>query len=239
MSLMTNQLLHEGTKKSLYTGSNNDRLILAFKDSIPELENSGIFLNLMNERLFSIVKSCSIPNHFIQRKNLREHEVHNTSVFPFYLRITNIVTQSVHSLFNLEMGTVLKRPLVEFTAKQDGSIKVIEQSYLLMFDWCQELYLNTIKQIAHRVNDVLRAFFFQFGVDIAQCTLRFGLFEPEHTFDTHNNEKILLINDLTPHQFILWHTEANDVLTLNGDLMFNLGEYMRINMNHCNKSSDH
>ena len=48
MSLMNNHLIQEGYFKYVYTGSNNDKLILSFKDTLPFMKNSSMLWNLMN-----------------------------------------------------------------------------------------------------------------------------------------------------------------------------------------------
>lgn len=233
MSLNTRELVHEGEKKILYSGSNHDRLTMAFKDITPGLPNSGIFWNLMNEQIFKLLNSCAIPNHYVKTLNLREQEVHNTSLFPFYVRITNVVTEPIHAVFDMEMGTKLSKPLLEFMVKKNGKKHVIEQAYLSAFDWCKAEHLEEIKKIAYRTNDVLQSYFYQYSTQISHCYLRFGIFDPQYTYTDSNKEEIILVNDLTLNNFTLWCMNNQIMLPITTELIQGLGKYMKINLHHC------
>lgn len=230
MTFTTKALIHEGTKKLLYISQNNDKLTMSFKDSVPEVPNSGIFWNLMNEQLFQLLTHCSIPNQYVAKVSLREQEVYNTSVFPFYVRITNIVTEPLHAVFDMETGTVLSKPLLEFMINKNGQKHIIEQSYLQMFDWCEVDHIEQIKKQAFRVNDVLQSFFYHMKVKVSHCYLRFGLFEPQYSYMPGNKPSILLINDLTPYNVVLWSEDTYSMLPVNKELMIKLAEYMKIHV---------
>lgn len=226
MSFTTNHLVNESTRKLIYSGVNNDLLIIGFKDNLLWLNESGMVWNLINEQIFNVISDCQIPNHFIKRINIRQHEVRNTCAFPFEVRITNIITHSLHALLKLERGTVLKRPIVEFVAKHEEVIHVVEPSYLRLFDWCKEGDFDTIKNIALRINDIIRGFFYRMEYDIAECTLRFGIFESEFAYHEKNLGHILVINDFTPYNLAFWNKKQNKVMDIDRELLIALTTYL-------------
>jgi len=236
MSLQTRELLEDGKRKLVYQGDNNDQVILSFKDTaFPNsheiVSQSGVFYNRMSETIFRLLKHCYVPNHFVSLKNLREQVVLNTSVFPFFVRVTNVVTDPAHALFDFQPGTSLNKPLVEFMCKKDNHIQVIEPSYLQMFDWCRTDYLEKIKSISLKVNDALQAFFFQYK-KVAHIHLKFGLFTPQYTFQIGEKEEIILIDDFTLFNVFFWCTETHRLMEINMNLLFQIADHMKINVDN-------
>lgn len=233
MSLTNKQIVKEGKRKIIYQGPNNDQVISYYKDTNPLILNSGILRNLMTEQLFTLLNKCSISTQFIRRMNLREQEIYNTSVFPFQVRITNIITQPLHTLLDIAPGQILKRPVIDFVVERNNVVHVIDQSYLSMFDWCMTEYLDTIKQTSLRINDALQAFFFQFYAHISHCYLQFGLFEPDFTLDKTLNG-VMLIDELTPFEnFGLWSRKTDSMIEPTFANIQALTSYMNLSDNHC------
>lgn len=225
-ALNAKNIIHTGNRKIIYESSNIDKVVLSFKDITDFFPYSGMFWNLVNEKIFSMLNACNVKTHFVQRLNLREQEVFNTQAMPFGIKITNIISEQYHQNFGLEIGTILPNPLIEFI-KQDDK-KTIDQSYLSLFNIYPQEQLDQIKTISTRINDLLRAFMYQSGLSIAHMYLSYGIFKPQYTFQTDNVTETMLIDDLNPYNITFWDQKNENTTIFDIDLVKKLSVLLNI-----------
>lgn len=234
-ALNSKNIVLSGKRKILYESNNIDRVILSFKDVTDFFPYSGMFWNLVNEQYFSMLNSFSIKTHFVQRLNLREQEVYNTQALPFGIKITNIISEQYHVDLGLEMGTVLDSPLIEFV-KQDDK-RVIDQAYLALFGKYHTSHFEEMKSISARVNDLLRAFMYQSGLQVSYMYLSYGFFEPQYAFQTAPvSTEIMLIDDLSPYQIAFWDKNKHSLMPFDIDLVKKLAHLFNIDFTRWQKT---
>lgn len=212
MSLSSKTLLRVGRRKQIYVCPNTEEIILGFID-----DTHKVSFNTINAKISEIVKKCRIPMHYISRVSSSEFKAYNVNPFPFYVRITNIVNQPVHTIGDMRIGAKLSSALVEFMTRTAGTYHVVSASYLCMLDWCESHYLDHVREYSVRVNDILTTIFFKTGKEIASLMLRFGLFKP--AFNPKQKISVMLINDFAPDQFELWDPEVQALMPLDDKLV--------------------
>lgn len=224
MLLEDERLIKTGKRKKIYAGSNNDNIYLSFLDNVKHIPDCGMLWNLINDKLFTLMNTCRIPNHYIKKESTCSYQVHNIQQLPFYIRVTNIITRDIHKICNIENATILDKPIIELIIRTANDFNVINPTYLHLFDWYSDNLIQTITSLSLRINDILRSHFFAMNVDIAECILQFGLLNTEYT---HN--QILLSNDLSPCSYNFWDKSKHQILTLDLDLVSKLLAHLNIN----------
>ncbi len=215
MSLHNKTLLHEGDTTNIFQGSNNDVVHLHFKDSSTVISQSGILHNMLSEKFFSCLNTYHVPTHFIKSINLREQEVFNTKVLPITVRLTNIVHHDFHQRLGMSAGQSLQEPLMDFISDYTGTI--IDSAYLPLLNICTPEQMLQIKQIAYRVNDILRAMSHTSVLTPASLDLRFGFFDP--VYSVERSKGLLLIDELTPNTMQFWNKQQQCLMQHDLDLI--------------------
>lgn len=226
MSFHNKTLLHQGNSKDIYLGNNNDVITLSFKDTHPDIPQSGILHNLISEKFFSCLNTYHVPNHFIKNVNLREQDVHNTKVFSFYVKLTNIIHSDYHQQLGLGLGQRLSTPLIDFVSTITGTS--LDTSYLPLLDICTKEQAQQITTLAHRISDILSAMMYHSILMPASMHLKFGLFQSEYSLQANNT--IMLIDELTPNNMFFWHKTQQRVIPYDMSLISILSESLSIDI---------
>jgi phosphoribosylaminoimidazole-succinocarboxamide synthase len=117
--------------------------------------------------------------------------------------VRNIATGSLSKNLGIADGTVLPFTLVEFDYKNDalGDPKLNDQHCLILglVDNAQEL--DQLRAMAREINDILRPYFFEKGLNLVDFKLEFGK-------DTEGN--IILIDEISPDNCRFWDTETGE-----------------------------
>ncbi len=226
MSVHNKTLIHEGSRKNLYQGVNNDILQMSFKNSTNCIAQSDILHNQISASLFTALNARHISTHFIKTTSLKDQSVYNTKVLPIRIRITNIIHHEFHEQLGLSIGQVLAEPLIDIISDYTGTI--IDSAYLPMLNICTSEQLQQIRQIATRINDILSTLFHIYQITPASIDLRFGIFNGTFTIERPNG--IMLIDELTPNTIQFWNTHTNTLMEYDTELIAMIAPAIGINI---------
>ena len=119
--------LYEGKAKILYEGPEKGTAIQHFKDHATAFNNlkkttvegKGVLNNRISEHILNNLDQIGIKTHLIKRLNMREQLIKLAEIIPIEFIVRNIATGSLTKKLGIPDGTVLSKPLLEYSYKND------------------------------------------------------------------------------------------------------------------------
>tara|TARA_Y100000590_G_scaffold189287_1_gene215646 strand:+ start:14698 stop:15480 length:783 start_codon:yes stop_codon:yes gene_type:complete len=206
--------LYEGKAKIVYEGPEKGTAIQHFKDAATAFNNQkksvvegkGVLNNRISEHILSSLNQIGIKTHLIKRLNMREQLIELCEIFPVEFIVRNIATGSLTKRLGIADGTVLKKPLIEFSYKNDElGDPVISREHILEFGWVDNTAaLDLIIDKCFRVNDFMQGMFRGVGIKLVDFKLEFG--------KSMIDRKILLADEISPDTCRLWDVSSEKKL---------------------------
>jgi phosphoribosylaminoimidazole-succinocarboxamide synthase len=208
--MFARQKLYEGKAKIIYATDDPDVFLTHFKDDATafnaqkrgQIAGKGEINSAISSHLFQLLEANGIPTHFIDRPTAVDMQVKAVKIIPLEVVVRNIAAGSLCQQTGLELGAVLKQPLVEFYYKNDAlGDPLLTRDRLLLLELATPEQLDQLKQMALRINELLSAFFQQCGITLVDFKLEFGL---------DRNQQILLADEISPDTCRLWDQTETD-----------------------------
>ena len=213
MEIKKTKLLYEGKAKKVWETNEPDLLISEFKDDLTAFNGEkksseagkGALNNKISAKLFELLNSKGIQTHFIKMLD-ETHMLHKRAkVINIEVIVRNIATGSLSRNLGIEDGKVLPFTLVEFDYKNDelGDPKINDEHALILGLVEFQDELDKIKRVARQINDILKPFFYERGLNLVDFKLEFG-------YDKDKN--IILIDEISPDNCRFWDVKTNEKL---------------------------
>ena len=199
--------LYEGKAKILYEGPEKGTAIQHFKDDATAFNNQkkstvegkGVLNNRISEHILNNLNQIGIKTHLIKRLNMREQLVRLVEIIPLEFIVWNIATGSLTKRLGIADGTILSKPLVEYSYKNDElGDPLIAKEHILEFKWATEKELEMINNYCLRINDFMQGMFRGVGIKLVDFKLEFG------RVNINNKIEILLADEISPDTCRLW-----------------------------------
>ena len=200
--------LYEGKAKILYEGPEKGTAIQHFKDDATAFNNlkkstvegKGVLNNRISEHILNNINQIGIKTHLIKRLNMREQLVRLVEIIPLEFIVRNIATGSLTKRLGIADGTVLSKPLIEYSYKNDElGDPLIAREHILEFKWLNHSFeLDMINDWCLRVNDFMQGMFRGVGIKLVDFKLEFGKANVE------GKNLILLADEISPDTCRLW-----------------------------------
>ena len=199
--------LYEGKAKILYEGPEKGTAIQHFKDDATAFNNlkkstvegKGVLNNRISEHIFNNLSQIGIKTHLIKRLNMREQLVRLVEIIPVEFIVRNIATGSLTKKLGIAEGTILSKPLLEYSYKNDDlGDPLVAKEHVIEFKWATENELKIIKNYCLRINDFMQGMFRGVGIKLVDFKLEFGRSEVE------DKQVILLADEISPDTCRLW-----------------------------------
>ena len=199
--------LYEGKAKILYEGPEKGTAIQHFKDDATAynnqkksiVEGKGVLNNRISEHILNNLNQIGIKTHLIKRLNMREQLVRLVEIIPIEFIVRNIATGSLTKRLAISDGTVLSKPLIEYSYKNDElGDPLIAREHILEFKWASQEELKFINNSCIRINDFMQGMFRGVGIKLLDFKREFGLV----TID--GKKEILLADEISPDTCRLW-----------------------------------
>ena len=204
--------LYEGKAKKVFATEDPALVIVSYKDDATALDGlkkgtvpgKGTVNNRMSDFLFSLLEKEGIPTHFVEELNDREALVKKVSIVPLEVIIRNISAGSFARRYGVEEGIVFAEPTIEFSYKNDALHDPLLNSYhALALGLATKEEIETIKSMAFRVNEVLKAYFLKLNVRLVDFKLEFGRLP---------DGKIVLADEISPDTCRFWDATTGEKL---------------------------
>ncbi len=205
------ELIYEGKAKKLFSTDDANLLISEFKDDLTAFNGEkksseagkGALNNKISTELFKLLENHGIQTHFVKMLD-DNHLLHKkTKVILIEVIVRNIATGSLTRNLGIKDGTVLPFTLVEFDYKDDalGDPKLNDQHALILGLVEYQDELDKLRRMARQINDILKPYFAQKGLNLVDFKLEFGK-------DSSGN--IILIDEISPDNCRFWDMDSGE-----------------------------
>lgn len=168
------------------------------------LQGKGRLNNEISSLIFTLLKQDGIDSHFIKRISENEQLVKKVEIVPLEVVVRNIAAGSLVKRLGLERGTIFPEPVLEFYYKDDSlGDPLINNEHIRVMELAAEEELETMKQIALKVNEKLKVIFSAIGTSLVDFKLEFG---------RDAEGRILLADEISPDTCRLWDEETGESL---------------------------
>ena len=203
--------LYEGKAKKVFLTDDPDILIVSYKDSATafngekkgSIKGKGEINNRMTNYLFRLLEKEGIPTHYVKQLSGRETAVKRVEIVPLEVIIRNVAAGSFSKRLGVAEGTVLKEPTIEFSYKNDAlGDPLINSSFARALGLASEEEIDTIKNYAFKINQILKRIFLAAGLKLIDFKIEFGRY----------HDKIILADEISPDTCRLWDVTTNEKL---------------------------
>lgn len=125
--------------------------------------------------MMELLEKEGVKTHLVKELSDRETLVKKVTIVPLEVIIRNISAGSFAKRYGVEEGIVFAEPTIEFSYKNDDlGDPLINDYHALALGLATKEEIETIKSMAFKVNDVMKAFFKNLKVDLVDFKLEFG-----------------------------------------------------------------
>ncbi|MCQ5128575.1 phosphoribosylaminoimidazolesuccinocarboxamide synthase [Butyricicoccus faecihominis] len=204
--------LYEGKAKKVFATDDANLVIVDYKDDATAfngekkgtIAGKGVINNVMSNHMFQILEKQGVPTHFVEQLSERETVVKKVSIVPLEVIIRNISAGSFAKRYGVDEGIVFDQPTVEFSYKDDSlGDPLINDYHALALKLATKEELELIKEMAFKVNEVMKAYFDTLNVILVDFKLEFG-----KTADG----AIVLADEISPDTCRLWDKTTKEKL---------------------------
>ena len=204
--------LYEGKAKKVYATDDPSLVIVDYKDDATAFNGEkkgtivgkGVINNRVTNHLMQQLEKVGVPTHFVEQLSDRETVVKKVSIVPLEVIIRNISAGSFAKRYGVEEGIVFDQPTIEFSYKNDDLGDPLINSYhALALKLATPEEIETIKKYAFQVNDLLKSFMKEIGIDLVDFKLEFGRL---------TDGTIVLADEISPDTCRLWDEKTHEKL---------------------------
>ena len=206
------EMLYEGKAKRVFATDNPEVLLVDYKDDATAfnglkkgtIAGKGAINNRVTNYMMQILEKEGVPTHFVEELSDRQTLVKKVSIVPLEVIIRNISAGSFAKRYGVEEGIVFSEPTIEFSYKNDDLGDPLINSYhafaLGLATWEE---IETIKNMAFKINEVMKAYFKKLNVDLVDFKLEFGKL---------SDGKIVLADEISPDTCRFWDSDTHEKL---------------------------
>ena len=212
MSFEKLEQLYEGKAKKVFATNDPDVVIVSYKDDATAfnglkkgtITGKGAINNRMTNNLMRRLEQTGVPTHYVQELSDRETAVKKVSIVPLEVIIRNISAGSFAKRYGVEEGIPFDAPTIEFSYKNDDlGDPLINDSHALALKLATQAEIDLIKKYAFTVNDLLKGYMKEIGIDLVDFKLEFG---------KTSDGAIVLADEISPDTCRLWDEKTHEKL---------------------------
>lgn len=212
MSITKLNQIYEGKAKKVFATDNPEYYIVEYKDDATAfnglkkgtISGKGVINNRMSNIMFRLMEKKGIHTHFVEELSDRETVVRAVKIVPLEIIIRNVAAGSFSKRYGVEEGRELLRPTLEFSLKDDAlNDPLINDSHIIALGVATESELESIRNMAFKVNDVMKEFFAGIGIKLIDFKIEAGRLP---------NGEIVLADEISPDTCRFWDAKTNEKL---------------------------
>ena len=206
------EMLYEGKAKQVFATEDPEIVMVHYKDDATAfnglkkgtITGKGVINNQVTNFMMQKLEQAGVPTHFVQELNERDTLVKKVQIVPLEVIIRNISAGSFAKRFGVEEGIVFENPTIEYSYKNDDlGDPMINTAQALALKLATPAEIETIRTMAFKVNEVMKAFFAEVGVDLVDFKLEFGRL----SYGT-----IVLADEISPDTCRFWDSNTHEKL---------------------------
>ncbi len=204
--------MYEGKAKKVFATDDPALVIVDYKDDATAfnglkkgtITGKGAINNRMTNYLMKQLEKAGIPTHFVEEIDDRKTVVRKVDIIPLEVIIRNRAAGSFSKRLGIPEGSDLLCSTLEFSYKDDDLGDPLINSYMAKaIGAATQEEIDTITDYAFRVNDYLKEFFKDIGIELIDFKLEFG-----KTADG----TIVLADEISPDTCRYWDIETGEKL---------------------------
>ena len=204
--------LYEGKAKKVFATDDPNLVIVSYKDDATAfnglkkgtISGKGVVNNRMTNYMFKLLEKAGVPTHYVEELNDRETVVKKVSIVPLEVIVRNVAAGSFSKRMDVEEGTALKCPILEFSYKNDDlGDPFINDYYALALGLATKEEIDLIAKYTFMINDFMIDFFKKLNIDLIDFKIEFG-----KTADG----KIILADEISPDTCRFWDSTTHEKL---------------------------
>lgn len=212
MTAEKKELLYEGKAKKVFATTDPEVLYVSYKDDATAfnglkkgtIRGKGAINNRVSNYMMEILEKEGVPTHLVKELSDRDTLVKKVNIVPLEVIIRNISAGSFSKRYGVEEGIVFDEPTIEFSYKNDDLGDPLINSYhAVALKIATKEDIETIKALAFRVNDVMKRFFKNIGVDLVDFKLEFG---------KTSDGTVILADEISPDTCRFWDSTTHEKL---------------------------
>ena len=212
MAYEKKEQLYEGKAKKVYATDDPEVVIVSYKDDATAfnglkkgtISGKGAINNRMTNNLMRRLEHKGVPTHYVEELNDRETAVKKVSIVPLEVLVRNISAGSFAKRYGVEEGIVFDEPTFEFSYKNDDlGDPLLNTSHALALKLATREEIALIRKYTMMVNDLLKGFMKEIGIDLVDFKLEFG---------KTSNGTIVLADEISPDTCRLWDEKTHEKL---------------------------
>ena len=212
MAYEKKEQLYEGKAKKVYATDDPEVVIVSYKDDATAfnglkkgtITGKGAINNRMTNNLMRRLEEKGVPTHYVEELSDRETAVKKVSIVPLEVIVRNISAGSFAKRYGVEEGIVFDEPTFEFSYKNDDlGDPLLNTSHALALKLATKEEIALIRKYTMMVNDLLKGFMKEIGIDLVDFKLEFG-----KTADG----TIVLADEISPDTCRFWDSKTGEKL---------------------------
>ena len=212
MAYEKKEQLYEGKAKKVYATNDPEVVIVSYKDDATAfnglkkgtIAGKGAINNRMTNNLMRRLEAKGVPTHYVEELNDRETAVKKGSIVPLEVIVRNISAGSFAKRYGVEEGILFDEPTFEFSYKNDDlGDPLLNTSHALALKLATKEEISLIRKYALMVNDLLKGFMKEIGIDLVDFKLEFG---------KTSDGTIVLADEISPDTCRLWDEKTHEKL---------------------------
>lgn len=207
---MSRELIYSGKAKDIYSSDEDENLIVSvYKDQATMLngarketiEGKGVLNNQISSLIFEKLNAAGVATHFVKQLSDTEQLNKKVDIIPLEVVLRNVVAGSFAKRFGIEEGLPIEKPIVEFYYKKDElDDPFINDEHVAFLGIATDEEITYIKAETRRINELLKEWFAQVGLQLIDYKLEFG---------RDKDGKIILADEFSPDNSRLWDAQGN------------------------------
>ncbi|MBF0478338.1 MAG: phosphoribosylaminoimidazolesuccinocarboxamide synthase [Candidatus Omnitrophica bacterium] len=195
--------IYEGKAKIVYLTDDPDLVIQYFKDDATAFNaakrgtvaEKGIANNRISSKMFEYLESNGIHTHFVKRLSDREMLIKKVQIVPLEVIIRNKAAGTFCRRYGAEEGLKLETTVFELSYKRDDlGDPLINEYHALALKLATEEEIKKIKDMTFKINELMKKFFDNLGLELIDFKLEFGRFKGD----------IILADEISPDTCRIW-----------------------------------
>ena len=203
---------YEGKAKKIFATDDPKTFVVEYKDDATAfnaqkrgtIQGKGAVNNAVTAELFGMLEDEGIPTHFLKRLSGLEQLVKAVEIIPVEVIVRNKAAGSFAKRYGVEEGGALEPTVVEWCYKSDelGDPPMNDATAVALgFATAEEL--GALFNLSADINEILRPYFAQRGLDLVDFKLEFGKLP---------SGEIILADEISPDTCRLWDLETGEKL---------------------------
>ncbi len=206
------EMLYEGKAKKVYATENPELYIVSYKDDATAfnglkkgtIAGKGVINNRVTNFMMKMLEENGIPTHFVEELSGTDTVVKKVKIVPLEVIVRNISAGSFSKRYGVEEGIVFETPTIEFSYKNDElGDPLLNDSHALALGLATQAEIDTIKAMAFKTNELMKAFFKKINVDLVDFKLEFGKLA---------DGTIVLADEISPDTCRFWDSRTHEKL---------------------------